>query len=52
MKQFKLHHKLFAILISLFFVFQTMYEINDHTYTIGVDHFNYYRGCMAEFWKV
>lgn len=33
MKSFKLHHKIIATVIALSFTFQSMTEINSHTYS-------------------
>lgn len=47
MKQFKFRHKIFAIAISLFFVFNSMSQINSHTYTTGIDSYHYSCGCFG-----
>jgi hypothetical protein len=47
MKRFKFHQKITAIVVALFFIFQSMPEINKHTYTIGVDSYHYTCGCFG-----
>jgi len=47
MKNFKLHHKIFAIVLATAFAFQSMPEINDHTYTLGIDNFHYSNSCVG-----
>lgn len=42
MKQFKLRYKLFVIIIALVFVFQSLSEINSHTYTTGFSNVHTY----------
>jgi hypothetical protein len=47
MKRFKLHHKAIAILVTLTFLFQSMSDINSHTYTTGIDSYHYQCGCFS-----
>ena len=49
MKQFKLHHKIIAFLIAFAFVFQSMSQINSHSYTTGVFSYHYHCGCFGCF---
>ncbi len=42
MKQFKLYHKIFALVIALFFVFNSMSQINSHSYTTGFSNVHQY----------
>lgn len=40
-------YKLVAVTIALLFVFLSLHKINAHTYTTGVDNFDYICGCMG-----
>lgn len=41
MERFKLQHKIVAIILILVFSFQSLHQINSHTYTIGFENFHY-----------
>ena len=47
MKKFSIKFKIVALVLVLAFVFQSMTEINSHTYTTGVDSYHYTCGCFG-----
>lgn len=48
MKSFKLHHKIIATVIALSFTFQSMTEINRHTYSNESVFIHYESSCLIQ----
>tara|TARA_R100001377_G_scaffold56009_1_gene33269 strand:+ start:2034 stop:2225 length:192 start_codon:yes stop_codon:yes gene_type:complete len=47
MKKIKLQHKMIAIVLTTVFTFQSMSQINEHTYKIGLDNIHIHGGCLV-----
>jgi hypothetical protein len=43
----KIISKSIAFTLTLLFVFNSLMEVNDHTYTIGVNNYHYTCGCFG-----
>jgi len=47
MKQFKLHQKVISIILTIFFIFISLNDVNDHAFTTGIINIHGGQSCLS-----